>query len=363
MHLLKIILNFLFLSSPAFAILINRTIDDTFGDEGIEAGINPDPVRAFNGTWTAAAYHPNFGRLSITLEFEGTAIYVFFIISHNSSSGCEFTLDGNTLPDQFNIRPASLLPNLEYSYPVFAHAGLENKEHALEIIIYGLFDVYINLDYVIYTVDESTIDIPDVPATTSHESATTPISPHESGIKAGIKPDPGSGFNGTWTAAFYSPDLKNITITLEFKAIAIYVFYIIAENTSTISSFTLDGELSPQIFLSGPTSLSSKSEYNHLALAHVGLENKEHTLEILTDGGFPFYMNFDYAVYMSVYQHIQSFQAYKESIRVNETTPEIPITSLQSASHPSSEMTLTSLSSGITSELIATTSQLPGAAP
>ena len=70
---------------------VNRTIDDTKGDSvtgvmptyvpstgGVWAGadctgcaIQPDPTQAFDGTWTAATYHPQLSLTSIELSFTG----------------------------------------------------------------------------------------------------------------------------------------------------------------------------------------------------------------------------------------------------------------------------------------------------
>ena len=71
--------------------VVNRTIDDTFGDSetqrlplylpstsGVWKGascsgcaINPDVDKAFKSTYQAATYAPNSGKISITLTFNG----------------------------------------------------------------------------------------------------------------------------------------------------------------------------------------------------------------------------------------------------------------------------------------------------
>ena len=71
--------------------IVNRTIDDGFGDSVTlqkvtylpttsnvwqnqlctGCAIQPDISRAFMGTYTAATYHPALGSMSITMKFNG----------------------------------------------------------------------------------------------------------------------------------------------------------------------------------------------------------------------------------------------------------------------------------------------------
>jgi hypothetical protein len=75
----------------AWGRVVNRTIDDTFGDSetqrlplylpttaGVWKGascsgcaINPDVDKAFKNTYQAATYAPDSGKISITLAFNG----------------------------------------------------------------------------------------------------------------------------------------------------------------------------------------------------------------------------------------------------------------------------------------------------
>ena len=71
------------------AVLVNRTIDDTYGDpttgqipvyqpngpwNGANCSgcaINPSPSLAFDGTWSAATYNPGLKNINITFSFTG----------------------------------------------------------------------------------------------------------------------------------------------------------------------------------------------------------------------------------------------------------------------------------------------------
>lgn len=84
---------FLLLSfSGCYGALVNRTIDDTFGDrtnvsrvpvyspsDGIwkdasctSCLIQPDKERAYNGTWTAASYIPGNSTTNIRIDLQFT---------------------------------------------------------------------------------------------------------------------------------------------------------------------------------------------------------------------------------------------------------------------------------------------------
>ncbi|KAF9065722.1 hypothetical protein BDP27DRAFT_1158811, partial [Rhodocollybia butyracea] len=99
---------------------VNRSIDDTFGDSvtgqkpvflpttpGVWANqsctgcaIHPPTSEAFDGTYTATTYNSTLGYISITFDFIGTAVYIFFILANNPPSritgitAANFTLDG-----------------------------------------------------------------------------------------------------------------------------------------------------------------------------------------------------------------------------------------------------------------------------
>ena len=90
------LLYLLLLVSTTQASFVNVSIDDTYGDattgqkpvdqpSGPWAGLNcagcaivPSTASAFDGTWTAATYHPNIGDMSITFSFTGKKTILIF---------------------------------------------------------------------------------------------------------------------------------------------------------------------------------------------------------------------------------------------------------------------------------------------
>ena len=83
--------------APALAGIVNRTIDDGYGDSDTRrlvtylpntssvwqdatcsgCSIRPDTSRAFKGTYTAATYNPGLSSMSITMKFNGQSISCF----------------------------------------------------------------------------------------------------------------------------------------------------------------------------------------------------------------------------------------------------------------------------------------------
>ncbi|KAJ3770466.1 hypothetical protein FB446DRAFT_744175 [Lentinula raphanica] len=163
------------------AVGVNRSIDDTLGDsvtgdrptylpgtsgvweDNTCAGcaLAPATAKAFDGTYTAATYNPNLNNISISFDFTGTAIYVFFILANNpdpgvsASTAANFTLDGN-LVSTFNHSPnsSSSAPNFYFndSALAFSKTGMKNISHQMVISTSGLnSNYYLNFDYALYT--------------------------------------------------------------------------------------------------------------------------------------------------------------------------------------------------------------------
>ncbi|KAF8647466.1 hypothetical protein AX16_006672 [Volvariella volvacea WC 439] len=118
-----------------------------------------------------------------------------------------------------------------------------------------------------------------------------------------IQPDRELAFDGTWTAATYNPGIGSMSIELSFPGVAIYVYFILANDqgdgitTKTVCDFILDGRPAGS-FIHEPTD-SPLLEYNSLVFARVGLTNTTHNLTIETTGitDENIFVNFDYSIY------------------------------------------------------------------
>ena len=175
----------------ASAILVNRTIDDQFGDpttgtyptyspaDGWQPGagcsvcaVRPDVFKAFDGTWRDTTYHPGDAPRTVTVTFSGTlyfvrtrsvlywsyagnAVYAFFITSPllagwiTTATYLNFTLD-NELSGSFNFVPDGSETYI-YNHSVFSKTNLSNSQHTLVMSTGGSQPGVLEFDYVIYT--------------------------------------------------------------------------------------------------------------------------------------------------------------------------------------------------------------------
>ncbi|KAJ3745054.1 hypothetical protein DFH05DRAFT_1115011 [Lentinula detonsa] len=171
----------------------NRSIDDTLGDSvtgqrpiflpatsGVWedetcCALQPPTSSAFSGTYTAATYNSGLKNISITFDFTGTALYIFFILANNPAPGitattaANFTLDGS-LVGTFNHSPNSSAPDFQFNQSalVFSKTGLKNVTHQMVISTSGLSeDIWVNFDYALYTFQDAAV------ISSSESSSTT----------------------------------------------------------------------------------------------------------------------------------------------------------------------------------------------
>lgn len=172
--------------------LVNVTVDDQSGDslsgtiptytpaskwaagpQCNACSAQPDPSRAFNGTWhdstnqvgdrsSVITYNftgksSNVGwKAPLTIGSTGTTVYAFFILANKYSfAGTSYTSLSFMLDDQyqgpFNHQPDQV-SQYYYNVSMFAKADLDNKEHT--IVIYNNAASQASLilfDYLVYT--------------------------------------------------------------------------------------------------------------------------------------------------------------------------------------------------------------------
>ncbi|KAH7874868.1 uncharacterized protein C8R40DRAFT_1170977 [Lentinula edodes] len=181
---------------------VNRSIDDTLGDSvtGVRptylpdttgvwedntcsgCALVPDISSAFDGTYTAATYNPELKNISISFDFIGTAIYIFFILSNDPNPGiststlANFTLDG-TLVSTFSHSPnsSSSAPSFYFneSALAFSETGMKNSSHQMVISTSGLSSNYwLNFDYALYTFQRPDTTTSSVSSSSSSSSSS-----------------------------------------------------------------------------------------------------------------------------------------------------------------------------------------------
>ena len=211
MKTISILVRFAMLSQfPCAFSLVNRTIDDLYGDEvtkvvPIYTGawvlgstcswcwVNStvaDVNQAFDQTWHDTTYHPGDADQVITIQFTGTAIYVFNLIANYipgipTFTNLTFAVDGKMV-GAYSHEPEDKVEIL-YHVPVFTYEGLANVSHTLEVRATGTNATLVLFDYAIYTVDiddeqSSPSTFPVTVSTQSTISSTTPPSSTTSSV-------------------------------------------------------------------------------------------------------------------------------------------------------------------------------------
>ncbi|KAI0658428.1 hypothetical protein C8Q70DRAFT_1055007 [Cubamyces menziesii] len=167
--------------TAASAALVNRTIDDEFGDSttGLVPAYGPDggwiqggkcngrrfepfPVELVNaseiqdGTWHGSTYNPGQPERTITATFTGRAVYVFNLIANfirptTTFTNLTFYIDG-ALAGNYSHTPDND-NGLLYHVPVFS-TTLSHGPHTLVISAGGANASSILFDYIIYTQDD-----------------------------------------------------------------------------------------------------------------------------------------------------------------------------------------------------------------
>ncbi|KAL0946546.1 hypothetical protein HGRIS_012751 [Hohenbuehelia grisea] len=187
----------------------NRTIDDTNGDSitGIKpvylptttgvwknagcghCAVTPDKLKAFQGTWTSATYNPGLNNISVNFNFEGTAIYIFFILANNVAPGittkttANFMLDG--VPAGSYLHTPNSSSDLTYNELAFTKQGLLNKNHSFGIVTTGSENILVTFDYAMYTFVDQQVPASSPGSSTrstlSETRSSTPSNPSRSG--------------------------------------------------------------------------------------------------------------------------------------------------------------------------------------
>ncbi|KAJ7147207.1 hypothetical protein C8R46DRAFT_918135 [Mycena filopes] len=114
--------------------------------------IHPDPKKAVEGTWHDAT---QTGKTppTVTIQFTGTAIYMFGIVPNNipraaTHVNLTFTLD--SVPQTGYAHTPDNSSNMAYAVPIFATSGLTNGSHTLVARTTNAPALFI-FDYALYT--------------------------------------------------------------------------------------------------------------------------------------------------------------------------------------------------------------------
>lgn len=172
--------------SLSIAAGTNRTIDDVYGDvvTGLQVeylplnspnntgepfwkhedqcdgcAIMPDRTKAYDQTWTATTYVPAIEDMSIGLRFDGTAIYIYLILSNYpentslvSRTVCNFRVDGSIVGGFRHETDGTV--NYEFNTLAYSNDSIGDGEHIVLIETTGNESSYVAFDYAIYTFND-----------------------------------------------------------------------------------------------------------------------------------------------------------------------------------------------------------------
>ncbi|KZP05462.1 hypothetical protein FIBSPDRAFT_877525 [Athelia psychrophila] len=160
-----------YLAHFSAATLVNRTIDDQFGDSvtrlmpnystitGWSQGadctgchISLNPGYTFNGTWHDTTYIPavNPSPASVNITFNGTAVYAYCVLANAVQEAATYTnltflMDGELVGTFEHIPTTSTA--YQYNTSVYANTSLSYQEHILTIMATGTNMSVILFDY------------------------------------------------------------------------------------------------------------------------------------------------------------------------------------------------------------------------
>jgi len=135
--------------------------------------VQPDIGQLFDYTWHDTTQGDGGVPSSVTLNFTGTAVYLFSVVPNTipfatTLVNLQFTLDGNPIGTYTHVPDSS--SDILYSVPVLSSENLNNTPHTLvaETSSNSLFI----FDFAMYTFDDSPIASS---TTATKTAATTPI--------------------------------------------------------------------------------------------------------------------------------------------------------------------------------------------
>lgn len=175
--------------------LVNRTIDDQFGDSstGFHPSYSPDDgwaqgaqctschlnaasivdvTQTYDYTWHDSTYIVGGPEHTITFGFNGTAVYVYHLLAGHYNYTITFTNLTFFLDDQHVgqfVRPPDNTSHILYNVLVFHQTNLSHQPHSFKTVTNGPSNALILFDYAIYTTE-----LEEVPATSSASSQRAP---------------------------------------------------------------------------------------------------------------------------------------------------------------------------------------------
>ena len=200
------------LATSVSSLLVNVTVDDTFGDPttgAVPQYLPNDPPGTLGGwhagnasetdDWSTSHWTPGVldlfeihnqtwhdstpqnGPAQVIITFTGSAVYVYNVIPNQlfettTTANMTFTIDGAILGNYTHTAGQS--GDILYNQLVFSNTELEHSQHTLIISSEGENHSFILFDYVIYTTessDSTSSSSPSSSATRADSGSTTVV--------------------------------------------------------------------------------------------------------------------------------------------------------------------------------------------
>ncbi|KAI0713164.1 hypothetical protein C8T65DRAFT_161851 [Cerioporus squamosus] len=197
---LRCLLAFTLLASISSAAQVNVTIDDEDGDAS--TGWKPqyfpssawsqgstcsfcsitqhaDPFKAFDETWHDTTYQPGQPPRVIQISFNGTAVYVYNLVTNaipgtTTFTNLTFVLDGTEVGHYAHTPQNDAASTILYRTLVYQNDSLTYASHMLSIEASGPTPSVVLFDYAIYTTEEDTTGVPPTSLTPTATQAGMP---------------------------------------------------------------------------------------------------------------------------------------------------------------------------------------------
>ncbi|KAL1951071.1 hypothetical protein VTO73DRAFT_220 [Trametes versicolor] len=288
---------YIFLPAVAYsAALVNRTVDDLYGDsitgliptylpssdvwkEGSTCttcniypaylghypttsggGVAVDLSQVFNGTWHAALFHPGQQSPAVIVHFSGQAVYVFHTIANVvpktlTVAHLEFTLD-NAIVGYYDHTPDPAAPQLLYQVPVYVNESLRDGNHTLIVSAQNTSESSdMMFDYIIYTAVDASVTDPSAPASPSIQTVSTEVSPSIQTVSTVLPPSTGHRLSTTYIGITAASSILGTGII----AIAVTCFFRRRKGRMHSRSSDGDNSGSDSSSSSGPSTIAQLS--------------------------------------------------------------------------------------------------------
>ena len=122
------------------------------GSKCMGCEVQPNASSTLNGTWHYVSYLASTTQLyTMTVQFTGTALYVYNIVADDAPTELFFYLDGYAVGQFIHHAIPSSVGVLQYSVLVYKNESMPDATHMFTMQTGGSMESLILFDYIVYT--------------------------------------------------------------------------------------------------------------------------------------------------------------------------------------------------------------------